>query len=92
MRNLQEQVKKVFYFSRSLEQFFLTVGQNNFGKKIPYLSEYCISANSFRGSYWFLNLALCTVTLSAETIQGRKLFNGGNYSKKYNIDFGDKSS
>ena len=24
-------------FSRSLEQFFLTVGQNNFGNKIPYL-------------------------------------------------------
>ena len=25
-------------FSRSLEQFFLTVGQNNFGSKIPYLT------------------------------------------------------
>ena len=25
-------------FSRSLEQFFLTVGQNNFGNKIPFLS------------------------------------------------------
>ena len=24
-------------FSRSLEQLFLTVGQNNFGKKIPFL-------------------------------------------------------
>ena len=24
-------------FSRSLEQFFLTVGQNNFGNKIPYV-------------------------------------------------------
>ena len=24
-------------FSRSLEQFFLTVGQNNFGNKIPFL-------------------------------------------------------
>ena len=23
-------------FSQTLEQFFLTVGQNNFGKKIPY--------------------------------------------------------
>ena len=23
-------------FLRSLEQFFLTVGQNNFGKKIPF--------------------------------------------------------
>ena len=26
-------------FSRSLEQFFLTVGQNNFGNKIPFLSK-----------------------------------------------------
>ena len=25
-------------FSRSLEHFFLTVGQNNFGNKIPFLS------------------------------------------------------
>ena len=24
-------------FSRSIEQFFLTVGQNNFGNKIPFL-------------------------------------------------------
>ena len=30
---LQPWISKVF--SRSLEQFFLTVGQNNFGKKIP---------------------------------------------------------
>ena len=26
-------------FSRSLEQFFLTVGQNNFGNKIPLLKK-----------------------------------------------------
>ena len=42
MRNFQEQVKEVFCsasnfksYSPSLEQFFLTVGQNNFGNKIP---------------------------------------------------------
>ena len=28
---------KLKSFSRSLERFFLTVGQNNFGNKIPYL-------------------------------------------------------
>ena len=50
-------------------------------------SIYCISANSFCGNYSYLNLPLCTVTFvhtvhtSAETIQGRKLFKGGNYSK-----------
>ena len=27
-------------FSRSLEQFFLTVGQNNFGNKIPFHTMY----------------------------------------------------
>ena len=27
-------------FSRSLEQFFLTVGQNNFGNKLPFLNLY----------------------------------------------------
>ena len=32
MRNLQEQVTKK-------EQFFLTVGQNNFGNKIPFLQK-----------------------------------------------------
>ena len=48
MRNLQEQVKFVFAnswpsashfksFSQSVEHFFLTVGQNNFGNKIPLL-------------------------------------------------------
>ena len=26
-------------FSRSLEQFFLTVGQNNFGNKIPFFND-----------------------------------------------------
>ena len=51
--------------------------------------NYRISANSFRGNYSFLNLALCTVTFDLyfinlnccrgnysreETIQGRKLF------------------
>ena len=31
-------------FSRSLEQFFLTVGQNNFGNKIPFLTS-CMFLN-----------------------------------------------
>ena len=33
-------------FSRSLEQFFLTVGQNNFGNKIPLLNMYPIYYSS----------------------------------------------
>ena len=31
--------------SRSLEQFFLTVGQNNFGNKIPFMSSLKIKKN-----------------------------------------------
>ena len=32
-------------FSRSLEQFFLTVGQNNFGNKIPLFNDLPSVAN-----------------------------------------------
>ena len=67
---------------------------NIFKKKNIYI--YRISANSFRGNYSFLNLALCTVTFDLyfinlnscrgnysreETIQGRKLFAEIRYIK-----------
>ena len=53
---------------------------------------YRISSYSFRGNYSFLNLEIqrsqyirpkVTVHKGAETIQGRKLFKGGNYMRKY---------
>ena len=89
MRNLEEQVKKVFsyqkliwpftawincsrnlksfansltsasnfkIFSQSLEQFFLTVGQNNFGNKIPFLL--------YRWNFWMKILILDYCVLS----------------------------
>ena len=40
---------------------------------------YRISANSFRGKYSFFG------SLDATIIQGRKVFKGGNYSRKYGI-------
>jgi hypothetical protein len=40
--------------------------------------------NSFRGNYSFLDLTLCEHT-GAETNQGRKLFKGRNYLRKYGI-------
>ena len=47
-----------------------------------------ISANSFRGNYCFLNLALCTVTYSREeTIQGQKLFAEIRYMKISTFSF-----
>ena len=44
---MQEHVKKAFClnfksFSRIVKQFFLTVGQNNFGNKIPLVVLHCI--------------------------------------------------
>ena len=66
---------------------------------MPYTSvsqviEYRISSYSFRGKYSFLDLEIqrsqcirpkVTVHKGAETIQGRKLFKGGNYMRKYRI-------
>ena len=55
---------------------------------------YRISSYSFRGNYSLLNLEIqssqyirpkVTVHKGAETIQGRKLFKGGNYIRKYGI-------
>ena len=55
---------------------------------------YRISSYSFRGNYSFLNLEIqrsqcimpkVTVHKGGETIQGRKLFKGGNYMRKYVI-------
>ena len=37
-------------FSRSLEQFFLTVGQNNFGNKIPFLLSCILFLSSWHFS------------------------------------------
>ena len=58
------------------------------------LVNYRISSYSFRGNYSFLDLEIkrsqyirprVTVHKCAETIQGRKLFKGGNYVRKYGI-------
>ena len=58
------------------------------------INSYRISSYSFRGNYSFLNLEIqrsnyirpkVTVHKAAETIQGRKLFKGGNYMRKYGI-------
>ena len=57
-------------------------------------TSYRISSYSFRGNYSFLNYEIqrsqyirpkVTVHKGAETIQGRKLFKGGNYMRKYGM-------
>ena len=40
MNDPQDEVLWIVIHGQSLEQFFLTVGQNNFGNKIPILSDY----------------------------------------------------
>ena len=59
-------------------------------------SKYRISSYSFRGNYSIFNLEIqrsqyirpkVTVHKGAETIQGRKLFKGGNYMRKYGIRY-----
>ena len=75
---------------------FWRVGMREGGKLIPLAFQYRISANSFRGNYSFLNLALFTVTFDLyfinlnscrgnysreETIQGRKLFAEIRYTR-----------
>ena len=58
--------------------------------------NYHISSSSFHGNYSSLNLEIqrshyirpkVTVHKDAETIQGRKLFRGGNYMRKYGITY-----
>ena len=43
------------------------------------ICTYCISANSFRGNYSFLNLTLCTVNFNHST------YRCGNYSREETI-------
>jgi hypothetical protein len=59
-------------------------------------SGFKIRVSKFRGNYSFLNLEIqrsqyirpkVTVHKGVETIQGRKLFKGGNYMRKYSILF-----
>ena len=68
----------LFYFLPekwwSCDCFFFSASEapKNFGPqkrfKFGFLTlKYCISANSFRGNYSFLNLALCTVTFDHST-------------------------
>ena len=68
--------------------------EKNYNIKDPRQLKYRISSYSFRGNYSFLNLKIqrsqyirpkVTVHKCAETIQGRKLFKGGNYMRKYGM-------
>ena len=59
-----------------------------------FYSTYRISSYSFHGNFPFLDLEIqrlqyirpkVTVHKCAETIQGMKLFKGGNYMRKYGM-------
>ena len=88
----REAPKNMTYFiflSRSLTHSW-DLFSNSFSPNVVYR----ISSYSFRGNYSFLDSDLeiqrsqyirpkVTVHICAETIQGRKLFKGGNYMRKY---------
>jgi len=50
-------------FSRSLEHFFLTVGQNNFGNKIPFLTCFC----TFLHPNYLFQVAIVSLYMDGET-------------------------
>ena len=55
LANSQPSASNFKSFSRSLEQFFLTVGQNNFGNKIPLPKKTCVENKSLT---FLLNLRI----------------------------------
>ena len=54
-------------FSRSLEQFFLTVGQNNFGNKIPFLNKIILLWKQFDLVLWKLRFCYKKVKKKKKT-------------------------
>ena len=58
--NSQPSASNFTSFSRSLEQFFLSVGQNNFGNKIPVLLLSDILGNVIK--FIFISLELTSLT------------------------------
>ena len=62
----------VFEVPETLMSQYLLIS-NLYSHQFKVCKSYSISSNSF----------LVTVHTGAETIQGRKLFKGGNYSRKY---------
>ena len=58
--NSRPSVSNFKSFSRSLEEFILTVGQNNFGKQMPFLPEMI-------STYYFLNSS--GIVLTSESIK-----------------------
>ena len=65
-------------FSRSVEQFFLTVGQNKFGNKIPIYSNYNITFLLFQKVLVWTRKILNT-RLGAMMVVGKKKKENANY-------------
>ena len=65
-------------FSRSLQQFFLIVGQNNFGNKIPFLSLHLI--------FFSLENKISTKFLTTFIFLGHKYYHF-LYGKRYYFSF-----
>ena len=58
LKNSRPSASNFKSFSQSLEQFFLTVGQNNFGNKIPFFPTFLVKKfNKYKVS-WIENITL----------------------------------
>ena len=75
-----------------VSDFFGDMYNSDIVRRPQFFLKYRNSSYSFRGNYSFLDLEIqrsqyirpkATVHKGAETIQGRKLFKGGNYIRKY---------
>ena len=72
-------------FSESLEQFFLTVGQNNFGSKMPFMSGgkfvFELKRNYFGmiGTFVYLKYKYCSTYIFLS--QGPEIFMFGSGGK-----------
>ena len=82
----------IFFIWNAVSVSFTVSVNLGFGFNIGPKPKYRISSYSFRGNYSFLNLEIqrsqyirpkVTVHKCVETIQGRKLFKGRNYMRKY---------
>ena len=75
MGNLPEQVKA--FCSRILEQFILTVGQNNFENKIPFLQstmQFCRIRKTFALRFEKRECSTCCRIIECYTQLGPKFF------------------
>ena len=70
-------------FSRSLEYFFLTVGQNNFGNKMPFLTK-TINDYGRIFEFHFPTIKSALLTVRNYTVPQTNTWSGTFFATRYN--------